>query len=592
MLLPRSPAIVVAVEAKIIDPDGNAIALTDAQCDAVRIFWRWWWLWTIPDDSPGDYILQVALRAADGRVLTTIAQPLGTVKPFVADLRERARELLTIARREAFNARKRNDEQACGRWATLWWHVRRFYNDFTRQLDEEPSLATVQRFEGRWRNLQDMRRNVEAGRDPFHGRTGVLEKAFLSDMDDTLQPYSVYIPPIYYNVLARKPVSLPNELQAVLAQDAELKAALDTNSFSKNGFPLVVRLHGLGGTHHLGAPSKSDVLWAVINLAPYGRGPTDYKAWGEVDVICAIREVLRDYFVDADRVYLTGTSMGGTGSWQIGTHYPDMFAAIAPVCGNADHRVWEREWNWGQSERTFLTELRNFLENCESPVFFAENLMHVPVYCVHGDADRVVPVGHSRSMVSRLRELGYAVIYDEQKGVGHGGFESGTFSRLHQWLLKQRRNRYPKRVVYKTGWLRYKGAYWVEINRFERYLQFAQIDAEIVAPNAITVRTDNVAHFTLRLNDHLIDTQQLVTVCIDNSFVYRGAVNSDGTLSFAKRKLSNGAYEWVLEAPPQGLVKSATLEGPIEVAFYSRFIIAYGTVGNDPDAVEVNEIEA
>jgi pimeloyl-ACP methyl ester carboxylesterase len=581
------------VDVSVVDQVGNEFELKALVRERMSVFWRWKYAWVVPPEAAGSYSARIELRDVNGKAIASIMRDLGSATQItLLDVSAQIDELVREARMQTFQARKRGDEVSCGRWATLLFHANKLREDFQRMMNEEPAVETARAFKARLNDLYAMLKNIHDGKDPFEGRTGVVERAYLSDLDDTLQPYAVYIPPIYYDVILGKRFTLPQEFRKLLEEDEELAKALDFASFKLKGFPMVVQLHGLGGTHMISAPPPSNPLWGVIILSPFGRGPTDYKVWGEVDVLCAIREAMRAYRVDEDRVYMTGVSMGGTGCWQIATHYPDIFAAIAPVCGNADHRVWEREWNWGQKERTFMSEVRDFMENCESPVFLAENLMHVPVYCVHGDADEVVPVGHSRSMVGRLRELGYSVIYDEQKGVGHGGFYAGTFEKLYKWLLKQVRNRNPKRITYKTGWLRYRGAYWVEINRFERYLDFATISAEIVGQNAISVRTSNVAHFTLRLNDNIVDTSKEVSVSINGEFVYRGSVGKDGRLSFAKRNLPDGTCKWVVSKPPEGLVKSAQLEGPIETAFLSRFIIAYGTIGEEPAEAEVNESEA
>lgn len=593
IMLPRVLPPVSGVEVSIVDSLGNEFEMKELRTERLGIFWRWTYSWLIPHDARGSYSLKVKLLTHGNKELAMLTRSAGIAMHITnLDLRQRIDELVLEARSQTFRARKLGDKVACGRWATLWFHAGKLLNDFVRMTNEEPTVDAARAFQARLNGLQEMRDKILSGKDPFDGRTGVIERAYLSDLDDTLQPFCVYIPPIYYDVLLGRKIKLPREFERLLEEDEELKKAIDFDAFKSRGFPMVVQLHGLGGTYEISAPSPSSPLWGVIVLSPHGRGPTDYKVWGEVDVICVIKEAMRTYRVDEDRIYMTGVSMGGTGCWQIATHYPDLFAAIAPVCGNADHRVWEKEWNWGQPERTFMTDVRNFMENCESPVFLAENLMHVPVYCVHGDADNIVPVGHSRSMVGRLRELGYSVIYDEQKGVGHGGFHAGTFEKLHAWLLKQLRNRHPKRVVYKTGWLRYKGAYWVEINRFERYLNFATIDAEVVAPNAVSIRTSNVAHFTLHLNDNIVDTTKPVSISIDGELIYHGGVGRDRMLSFAKRKLQDGTSQWAASTPPHGLVKSSNLEGPIEAAFLSRFIIAYGTGGDDGKEIEVSEAEA
>ena len=72
-------------------------------------------------------------------------------------------------------------------------------------------------------------------------------------------------------------------------------------------------------------------------LTPYGRGEVaGYNGLAEQDVLRAMDDVKRAYNVDEDRVYLTGLSMGGGGTWHLGLRYPDLFAAIAPVCAVGD----------------------------------------------------------------------------------------------------------------------------------------------------------------------------------------------------------------------------------------------------------------
>ena len=78
-----------------------------------------------------------------------------------------------------------------------------------------------------------------------------------------------------------------------------------------------------------------DVGFLVV--APYGRGEiAGYNGVGENDVLRVLRDVRTAYNVDPDRIYLTGLSMGGGGTWHIGLRYPDLFAAIVPVCAVAD----------------------------------------------------------------------------------------------------------------------------------------------------------------------------------------------------------------------------------------------------------------
>ena len=116
--------------------------------------------------------------------------------------------------------------------------------------------------------------------------------------------------------------------------------------------------------------------------------------------------------IDTDRVYLTGLSMGGYGSWELAATHPEHFAAVAPVCGAADNNQ-------------------------------VQGLLDLPIWTWHGDADRSVPVERSREIVAAIKEAGGTNIrYTELPGVGHDSW-TPAYSRtdgLVPWLFQQQRN--------------------------------------------------------------------------------------------------------------------------------------------------------
>jgi len=109
--------------------------------------------------------------------------------------------------------------------------------------------------------------------------------------------------------------------------------------------------------------------------------------------------------VDEKRIYVTGLSMGGYGTWYLASRCPERFAAIAPVCGGG---------GWWMIDR----------------------LKHLPAWVFHGDADTVVPISESQFMVNRLREEGGDVRFTVYPGVGHDSW-TATYSNpeLYEWLL-------------------------------------------------------------------------------------------------------------------------------------------------------------
>ena len=122
-----------------------------------------------------------------------------------------------------------------------------------------------------------------------------------------------------------------------------------------------------------------------------------------------LAEVEKEFKTDHNRVYLTGLSLGGMGTWSIGMKYPDRFAALVPVCGSGD------------TSR-------------------AAKLAKLPIWCFHGDDDKAVNVEGSRSMIAAIKEAGGNPKYTEYPGVGHNSWDAayGT-AELYTWLLEQKR---------------------------------------------------------------------------------------------------------------------------------------------------------
>ncbi len=124
-----------------------------------------------------------------------------------------------------------------------------------------------------------------------------------------------------------------------------------------------------------------------------------------------IAEVSENNPVDKNRIYITGYSMGGYGTWSMIARYPDLFAAASPICGGGDPNS-------------------------------VSKFVHLPLWVVHGDADQTVPVTESRKVIEALRKAGGTPQYYELKGVKHNSW-SQTYNNpagMLNWLFKQRKN--------------------------------------------------------------------------------------------------------------------------------------------------------
>lgn len=189
----------------------------------------------------------------------------------------------------------------------------------------------------------------------------------------------------------------------------------------RGGWPLVLFLHGSGErgrdgrrqtTVGLGpAIQENPRRWPSVVLMP--QCPKEEQWVGEPleQAYQLLAEVERTYQTNPRRVYLTGLSMGGYGSWNLGCLYPQRFAAIAPICGAGDpFKVWQR-------------------------------LGGVPIWNFHGAADEVVPVSFSRALADALAKAGnpYARFTEyptERHDVWNRVYREAEFIR---WLFAQKK---------------------------------------------------------------------------------------------------------------------------------------------------------
>ena len=154
-----------------------------------------------------------------------------------------------------------------------------------------------------------------------------------------------------------------------------------------------------------------DQRWTTANWGEKSSTPMDTAPTVPMrGAIEALVEIVAGRPIDTSRIYLTGLSMGGYGTFDLATRHADWFAAVAPVCGGGDERL-------------------------------AAQLGGLPLSIWHGDADRAVPVERSRQMVAALKALGEEPRYHELAGVGHNVWNQayGADGCL-EWLFEQRRD--------------------------------------------------------------------------------------------------------------------------------------------------------
>jgi predicted peptidase len=183
-------------------------------------------------------------------------------------------------------------------------------------------------------------------------------------------------------------------------------------------YPVILFLHGAGETGTDGkkqavtglgrAIKKDEKNFPFIVVFPQSQKRTWQSNSDDGKRAVAILDAtMKEYKTDPKRVYLTGLSMGGFGTWSLAAKYPERWAAIVPICGGGNPAT-------------------------------AKDIKDIPCWCFHGDADTAVKVDLSRKMIAALKEAGAMPKYDEYPGVGHNSWDKAYATKeLYEWLLKQ-----------------------------------------------------------------------------------------------------------------------------------------------------------
>jgi poly(3-hydroxybutyrate) depolymerase len=178
---------------------------------------------------------------------------------------------------------------------------------------------------------------------------------------------------------------------------------------------LVLTLHGAGVDcmGQAAAYSQKEDFWIVAptNRRRFG---FDWQDWGRRDAYDVLADALARTEVDPRRVYLTGHSMGGHGTWHLAANDPFTFAAIAPSAG------WSSfDSHGGGRPKGTLAELWHAADGASRTLELVDNLNQVPTFVLHGTADDNVPVSEAQLMLDALTSAGGAPQHHFQEGAGH-----------------------------------------------------------------------------------------------------------------------------------------------------------------------------
>jgi predicted peptidase len=220
-------------------------------------------------------------------------------------------------------------------------------------------------------------------------------------------------------VLGEEPsgVQKPAQLKTQVKVEMDYLLYLPKDYDTQESWPLLLFLHGSGergddlelvkkhGPPKLIADGKGFPFIVVSPQCPKDR------RWEPIELVALLDDLSEKYKVDEDRIYITGLSMGGFGTWRLAAYASERIAAIAPICGGG-----EKYW--------------------------VERFADLPVWAFHGAKDTAVPPERSQLMIDELEKYGgnpKLTIYPEAE---HDSWtETYNNPEFYEWLLAQKRGK-------------------------------------------------------------------------------------------------------------------------------------------------------
>jgi hypothetical protein len=372
---------------------------------------------------------------------------------------------------------------------------------------------------------KDRARTLAAGQSPWAQATGLVVRAYVSRIDDSLQPYGLVVPPSF----AAEP-KRPRRLDVWLHGRDNLLTELKFLNERQRSY---------------GEFTPPD----TFVLHPYGRFCNAFKFAGETDVFEAIDHVRRHYPIDDARISIRGFSMGGGGTWHLGSHHPSFWAAAAPGAGFAETAEFQRIWTKDPKPSWYDQVLWRLYDATE----YAANFHNCRVIAYSGEVDRQRQA--AEIMAKYMAREGPHLIGPKTEHK----YEPATkveLDRQFSELLKEERNPLPGRVRFTTYTLRYNSNHWVTIDGLERHWERADVNAEwLPEQKLVHIATTNVSALTLRVP-------------------HEGVVIDNTRLSGHISAVVKSGNRWkAAPARDQSLRKRHGLQGPIDDAFYDRFVM-------------------
>ncbi|HTF29248.1 MAG TPA: prolyl oligopeptidase family serine peptidase, partial [Flavitalea sp.] len=344
---------------------------------------------------------------------------------------------------------------------------------------------------------------------------------------------------------------------------------------------LFLSVHGAGveaiGQARAYKPKDWGTLVAATNRRQRG---FNWEDWGRLDALEVLELAKTRFKPDPKRIYLTGHSMGGHGTWFLGATYPDKWAGIAPCAGYPTLKGYgSADGMIPDSSNSAIERILLRSSNQSDVIKLAGNYKSYGVYVLHGDADRTVSVNYARQMRNILGEFHPDLSYYEYPGGEHWfGDQSVDWKPLFDFFKwhRQPADTIINSIDFTTASPGISSKmFWASIEQQEAPLEYSRIKlTRNRKNNSFAGTTDNVHLLKILLKD--ISANTPVKFSFDGSpdITYTTVAEND---SIYLKKENN---QWVKAMAPGSTEKNPLRYGTFKDAFNHKMIFVYGTTGN------------
>ncbi|MDP6158403.1 MAG: prolyl oligopeptidase family serine peptidase [Phycisphaerales bacterium] len=344
----------------------------------------------------------------------------------------------------------------------------------------------------------------------------------------------------------------------------------------------VLSLHGASVEGGKQASCYKPRDWCMV-VAPTNRRPFgfDWEEWGRLDALEVLADARRRYPNDPSRTWLTGHSMGGHGTWNLGLTRPADFAAIAPSAG------WASFWTYGGPERYAdndgIDGLLRAAANPSDTNLLLPNADRLGIYILHGEADDNVPVTEARAMREKLGASHGDFAYYERPGAGHWwGDQCMDWPPLFEFLRRHARGAGGHRdqlTFITVDPASSASCDWATIEQQAASLRPSRIDLQVTrSGEMITIdgTTENVTRLSIDTRYLDFSNEEAVQITLDGS----PPISSDADTVQLARSANGG---WTTANPISPDEKNPARGGRLRSAWNHGITLIVGTSGSNEE---------